>query len=293
MLDKNLNRVLFLDIETTSLTAKFSDLEPRSQEIFAKRFKKDINAEIEVRLSEYLKNVLPISMEKAEITAKKTKKKTEISFEDIKAGIIADAHEEIYNVKAPIFPEFSKIIVITCGILLKNQDESYSMKIMSFADEDEKKLLESFVKHERLGAIFDTIPPKFEKNFENYWSLSAYNGRVFDFPFIAKRLIINGLKLPKMFDYGHLKPWDLTWFLDIKEHWTFGIYDGAVSLDCLANVFGVKSSKESLSGDKVKDAYWVDKNLEGIKEYCEEDVRALGEIFLRMKGIRVDVNMIK
>lgn len=299
MLDlKPLNRILFLDIETTSQKANFSELTTHQQELFIKRFKKDFESAVELKYKEYLlqkasKKEEVIQPENETSTKKKTtKKKVEESSDDkVLADIKLEVASELYNVKAPIFPEFGRILCISIGVMWKNKedDDFYYIKIITFSNEDEKTLLIDFMNHPKLGPILNKVAGKFDKNQSDFWALCAHNGRVFDFPFIAKRMIVHGFKLPAMFDYAHLKPWEQNHIIDTKESWSFGIWDAAVSLDLLSDIFNVASSKDDIDGSQVKDIFWVENDLPRISIYCEKDVVALATNYLRMKSMTEEV----
>jgi len=292
MLDqKKLNRILFMDIETTSQKPNFCDLSDHQKEIFKKRFKKEFSSEVEKKSIELLSKKKE-SDNVSEDTMKTTKKKPfkNISKEKILKSIEEAVGTELYNIKAPIFPEFGRIICISVGAMWKNDaDDFYNIKINTFANEDEKVLLEEFKNHPKLGLILNNIAGKYDKNQDNFWAMCAHNGRIFDFPYITKRMIINGLKPPSMFDYAHLKPWEQTHIIDTKEAWSFGIWDAVVSLESLSEIFGVTSSKSDIDGSEVKDIFWVEKDLDRIAKYCEKDVIALATNYLRMKSMSEEV----
>ena len=302
MLDqKPLNRILFLDIETTSQKESFSELTEHQKEIFRKRFKKDFESTLELRYKELLSQKplkdaeVLAEAEKTEGFKKKktTKKKTDdLSLEQIYEGLILEVGTELYNIKAPICPELGMIICISVGVIWRNDgDNFYNIKIISFADEDEKKLLSDFVNHEKLGPIFNSVAGKYEKNLDNFYAICSHNGDVFDFPYIAKRLIINGFCLPKMFDYAHLKPWELSHLIDTKKIWSFNVWDASVSLDGLTDVFGVSSSKDDIDGSEVKNIFWKEKDLQRISNYCSKDVLALAQVYLKMKSMPEEVRL--
>ncbi len=46
--------------------------------------------------------------------------------------------------------------------------------------------------------------------------LCAHNGKEFDFPFIARRMLINRISLPSVLEVAGVKPWE-TKFLDTLE----------------------------------------------------------------------------
>ncbi len=281
MLDlKPLNRILFLDIETTSQKKDFSELTENQKTIFLKKFKKEYNSNVDLKFQVFLA--------KKSGTSAATKKTIESQEKKIKLEVAT----ELYNNKAPIFPEFGRVLCISIGVLWKkNEDDFYNIKVTSFADEDEKVLLDNFINHPKLGVILNKLAGKYEKKLDDFWGMCAHNGRVFDFPFIAKRMIINGFQPPAMFDYAHLKPWEQNHIIDTKEAWGYGVWDAAVSLDCLSDIFNTPSSKDDIDGSQVKDIFWVEKDLDRIVKYCEKDVLALAINYLRMKSMQDEVRL--
>ncbi len=61
-----------------------------------------------------------------------------------------------------------------------------SIKLKSFYGNDEKTLLSEF-RHHAQGIFQDTYRS----------TLCAHNGKEFDYPYIARRMIINGLAIPE------------------------------------------------------------------------------------------------
>jgi len=173
--------------------------------------------------------------------------------------------EEFYKERGGIMAEFGKIICISVGIL----DKSDKIMIKSFAGDDEKKLLEEF------GEIFNR--PKLRDVI-----LCAHNGKEFDFPWIARRFLINGMQPPKPFQLFGKKPWEIP-HLDTMELWKFGDYKSYVSLELLANVFGIPTPKDDIDGSMVASMYWIEKDLFRIVQYCEKDVLTLANVFRRMR----------
>ena len=173
--------------------------------------------------------------------------------------------EEFYKERGGIMAEFGKVICISVGIL----DKSDKIMIKSFAGDDEKKLLEEF------GEIFNR--PKLRDVI-----LCAHNGKEFDFPWIARRFLINGMEPPKPFQLFGKKPWEIP-HLDTKELWKFGDYKSYVSLELLANVFGIPTPKDDIDGSMVASMYWIEKDLFRIVQYCEKDVLTLANVFRRMR----------
>ena len=173
--------------------------------------------------------------------------------------------EEFYKERGGIMAEFGKIICISVGIL----DKSDKIMIKSFAGDDEKKLLEEF------GEIFNR--PKLRDVI-----LCAHNGKEFDFTWIARRFLINGMQPQKPFQLFGKKPWEIP-HLDTMELWKFGDYKSYVSLELLANVFGIPTPKDDIDGSMVASIYWIEKDLFRIVQYCEKDVLTLANVFRRMR----------
>jgi len=175
--------------------------------------------------------------------------------------------EEVYA-KAGIYAEFGKIICISVGFISEN--EVRKIRLKSFFDEDEKTLLENF---------FALLNKKFNKA-EHL--LCAHNGKEFDFPYISRRGLINGLKLPKILDNASKKPWEIK-HLDTLELWKFGDYKHYTSLNLLASIFNIDSPKDDISGADVAKVYYIDNNLQRIVKYCEKDALTVAQLFLKYK----------
>ncbi|SHF09056.1 ribonuclease H-like domain-containing protein [Chryseobacterium takakiae] len=173
--------------------------------------------------------------------------------------------QDFYSEKAGIMAEFGKIICITIGMLEKND----TLKIKSFAGHDEKKILLEF------GEIFNS--PRLREVI-----LCAHNGKEFDFPWIARRFLINGMMPPVPFQMFGKKPWEIP-HLDTMELWKFGDYKSFVSLELLAHIFKVPTPKDDIDGSMVSSIYYIEKDLQRIVDYCEKDVLTLANIFRRMR----------
>lgn len=172
---------------------------------------------------------------------------------------------DFYPERAGIMAEFGKIICISIGMV----DQNDTLKIKSFADDDEKKLLVDF------GELFNS--PRLRNVI-----LCAHNGKEFDFPWIARRFLINGMQPPKPFQLYGKKPWEIP-HIDTMELWKFGDYKSFVSLELLAHVFGIPTPKDDIDGSMVASIYHIEKDLSRIVKYCEKDVLTLSNIFRRMR----------
>jgi len=182
-----------------------------------------------------------------------------------------ESGEDVYS-RAGIYAEFGKIICISAGIVSFSKNE-YRMRIKSYYGDDEKLLLSDFC----------TMLEHFAANKRSVF-LCAHNGKEFDFPYISRRLLINGLKLPAVFDNSGKKPWEIA-HLDTMELWKFGDYKHYTSLDLLATIFDIPSPKNDMDGSMVADVYWKEGDTARIVEYCQNDVQATAQLFMRYKGM--------
>ena len=185
-----------------------------------------------------------------------------------------DTAEKLYP-RAAIYAEFGKIICIGMGVIIEKNGEK-TMHVKCLRGHDEKTLLEQFIK-------------VLTQQQGRYPYLCAHNGKEFDFPYIARRILINGLEIPAILDAAGKKPWEVNW-LDTMELWKFGDYKNYTSLELLAHVFGIPTPKDDIDGSQVGMVYWQEKNLERIAQYCAKDIVTLIRLFLKMKGVSSPMN---
>ena len=177
---------------------------------------------------------------------------------------------EFYKLKSGVMAEFAKIICISVGYLFTEKNENH-FRIKSFYGDDEKQIITDFNK---------LLNSQFNKK---QHQLCAHNVKEFDFPFIARRTLINGLKLPALLDIAGKKPSEVN-HLDTMELWKFGDYKHYTSLKLLAALFNTPTPKDDIDGSQVAGVYWNDKDLERIKKYCQKDTLTLAQLLLKYKG---------
>lgn len=239
-----LNNMVLFDIETTSNTEKVSEQPEGIQEIWKER-------------CDYLR--LP----------PKNANQTDVS--DLN-------DQELWEDKAPLHPEFGRIICISFGKLKLDDPAHPQIQLTSIYGDDEAELL-------RKSAA--GIEKMYVSNSNTL--LVGHNSERFDIPFISKRLIINSIDLPGAMVAWNRKPWDAK-MLDTSKVWGFGSWqEGFVALKLLTQILGLPSPKDEMAGKDVYDNYWRKNNLEGIKTYCEKDVVALGQVLLRMAGFKTEI----
>ncbi|MEJ4089862.1 3'-5' exonuclease [Galbibacter orientalis] len=176
--------------------------------------------------------------------------------------------EEFYD-RAGIWAEFGMIVCISVGYFTF-KGNTRSFRVTSIHGE-EKDLLNEF--KNLLETHYN----------EPYKLLCGHNAKEFDFPFIARRMIIHGIKLPTKLNLFGKKPWEIP-HLDTMELWKFGDYKHYTSLKLLTNILNIPSPKDDIDGSMVCHVFYVEKDIDKIVTYCEKDVIAVAQIFLRLRG---------
>lgn len=169
--------------------------------------------------------------------------------------------------RAGIWAEFGKVICISAGYFKDAACKEYRLR--SFYAEDERLLLcefKSFV----------------EARFSSKNNLfCAHNGKEFDFPYLARRMLVNRIVLPDILNLFGKKPWEVR-HLDTMELWKFGDYKHYTSLELLSHILGIPSPKnDGISGSEVAHVYYRDRDIRSIVKYCEQDTIALTRVYLR------------
>lgn len=186
------------------------------------------------------------------------------------------AEEEIaalYSEKAAIYAEFGKIICISVGAVSRDKSTGrLKVRLKSFAADDEKALLTEF---SNLIAQFYNDPSK------HY--VCGHNIREFDIPYICRRMVVQQLPFPGLLVIAGKKPWEVKHLVDTLEYWKFGDIKNFTSLRLLAAVLGFPSPKDDIDGSMVGKVYWQENDLDRISYYCEKDVLATVQLFLRFK----------
>lgn len=176
--------------------------------------------------------------------------------------------EEFYD-RAGIWAEFGKVICISVGYFVLKGD-TRNFRVTSFHGE-ETKILKDFK---------NLLETHFNRP---HHVLCAHNGKEFDFPFIARRMIINGIDLPAKLNLFGKKPWEVP-HLDTLELWKFGDYKHFTSLKLLTHILGIPSPKGDIDGSQVRDVYYIEKDIDRIINYCEKDAVAVAQVFLRFRN---------
>ena len=177
--------------------------------------------------------------------------------------------EDIFKEKGGIYAEFGKIVVIGMGFI-KMENGKPVLRIKTLKNDDEKALLKDFID------IINKFPPK-------ELCFCAHNGKEFDFPFLSRRILVNELNLPEPLQMSGKKPWEIK-HLDTLDLWKFGDYKHYTSLELLAALFNISSSKDDIDGSMVDAIYYEEKDLDRICKYCAQDVVVTTQLYMRLTG---------
>lgn len=176
--------------------------------------------------------------------------------------------DEFYE-RAGIWAEFGKIICISVGYF-NFKGATRTFRTTTFYG-DEKQLLQEF--KNLLNTHFSS----------SKHLLCGHNAKEFDFPYIARRMIIHRLELPNKLNLFGKKPWEIP-HLDTMELWKFGDYKHFTSLRLLANILGIPSPKDDIDGSQVRQVYYEENDIDRIITYCEKDVVTTAQVLLRLRG---------
>ena len=176
--------------------------------------------------------------------------------------------EEYYD-RAGIWAEFGKIVCISVGYF-KITGDGRSFRTTSFFGKEEELLIQ------------------FKNLIETHFNssrhlLCAHNGKEFDFPYIARRMIIHGIELPYKLNLFGKKPWEVP-HLDTLDLWKFGDYKHYTSLKLLTKILGIPSPKDDIDGSQVRSVFYEEGDIDRIVVYCEKDTVAVAQILLRLRG---------
>lgn len=215
-------------------------------------------------------------------------------------------YEDLYTYfkdKAPLYPEFGKIICISVGVFSSKKGSEGEFVVKSFYGEDEKEMLKGFNK--MLNTLAGTQKRDANGTMDTGRGIDILTGfsiKGFDIPYIVRRMFINGLKPHSLMDYSLKKPWE-TKVLDLKDVWQSTSWY-ASSLINVTTALGLPSPKDVIQGSEVSSTYWgafsaaaeeSDKEkatailyemFDKIKVYCEKDVVAVMQSIEKLENLQ-------
>lgn len=155
--------------------------------------------------------------------------------------------------------EFNKIVTIGLG-----HKRDGVIKAGAKTMEDEVELLSWFTNY------LDNRPNDL---------LCAHGGKIFDFPILVRRLLINNMLIPIQLQIMNIKPWEAM-LIDTMDIWSCNQYY-RVTLDLLCWSLGIESPKDAIDGTNVSELYFK-KDFGTLNSYCKGDVVALIKCYERL-----------
>ncbi len=212
-------------------------------------------------------NFLDLSPTRQQLWAKKSayKRKYDAADDEI-------ISPEDYYKNAGIWAEFGKVICISVGFLhIFNDGHTKEFRVKSIYGHEEEVVLKAFS---------DLLVQHFH---EPQKLLCGHNIKEFDIPYLARRILINSLPMPKKLSLFGKKPWEIP-HLDTLELWRFGDYKHFTSLKLLTEILGIPSPKDDIDGSQVRQVYYEEQDIKRIANYCEKDVIAVAQVLLKFAG---------
>jgi 3'-5' exonuclease len=175
--------------------------------------------------------------------------------------------KDLYEDRGGIYAEFGKIVVISVGFFTY-VGPALSLRVKAIYNDDE-------------GALLNEFSDLLQKFASKELTLCGHNGKEFDFPYLCRRMLVNNIKLPDVLNTSGKKPWEVN-HLDTMEMWKFGDRKSFTSLELLATLFDIPTSKDAIDGSQVSSVYYDEQDLRKIAKYCSKDVIVTAQLMLRL-----------
>ncbi len=163
--------------------------------------------------------------------------------------------DELYIDKAPLLPEFGKIICMSFGMF---NDEA--KKIMTIVEDDEEVMMRRIAKVFNRAGQSRRVP-------------CGFNIKMFDLPWIIKKMYKYEIDVPLCLNFVNVKPWEIS-ITDISEIWK-GIGKTSSSLDEVLYELDIPISKKIMEGTDVHEYFWGKGDKKSIIAKCEQDIEKL------------------
>lgn len=168
-----------------------------------------------------------------------------------------DATDEEIYAKAALHGEFGMV----CAIGISDASSAPSHALAADFD-SEREILQSLASY---------LTPSTK--------LVGHNIKGFDIPFLAKRYMYHGMRVPDALRTAGKKPWEIQ-HLDTMEMMRFA-GDCPMSLRSACFLFGLGDPKAACSGAEVLDLF-KRKEFEKIGRYVESDVKFTAQLFKKI-----------
>lgn len=172
--------------------------------------------------------------------------------------------EEYYQKYAPHYPEYSKIVGVTYGVVsFDEKDGKLKKQLKRIVSVHEQIVLEQF-----FDVLYNLSSEGQESTPRELKTLCGFNIIYNDIPLLIKRFFIlrDGFKEKREIPFIlknvlDLKPWENHAIIDLASVWNLkgrNIY----SIDLISNFLGFKKDEKIMSQDELSEKYWslVDEN---------------------------------
>lgn len=193
-----------------------------------------------------------------------------------------DIDEVCYEKNAAFFPEYGKIISVAFGTFSVDPEASeptFKKEVGAVSTDDEKHLLQR---------TSDFLNAKYAK-YGADTQLCGFNVIEFDIPYLVKRMIKHGVKVPRLLvNAVSAKPWDMK-VVDVMRDWKFNGMKNT-SLGTIEEFLDVPSSKTGeINGMNLGQKYWECNTeeerrylLKKVGEYAKDDVSSMMDIVVKL-----------
>lgn len=171
--------------------------------------------------------------------------------------------------------EFGKVACVTAGVIRSRAGETEPYFITStYAADDERQVLCDF--SEMIGNFFSSSP---RSHF-----VCGHGVLASDIPFFAKRLIVNRLPLPALFDKHGRRGLEEN-VIDTAVFWSMGNAAAPlVSAPLLASVLGIDVDPADYDAIEAASLYHDDRDINALALRSERKVLVAARIFRAMRG---------
>lgn len=168
--------------------------------------------------------------------------------------------QEKYGEGLNFMPEYNKILTIVVGV---KTNEGIQIKNLDGSEQDQIK------------KFFEIVEKDYNKTAP---ILCGHNIKNFDLPFIIKRALKYGIKIPQRLKAHGKKPREMENILDLFEVYKYLSFSGKGSLDLICNFLDIPTPKQGIDGSQVQ-KYFDDWKESEILEYCKRDVEATMKVY--------------
>ncbi len=171
--------------------------------------------------------------------------------------------------------EFGKAACITAGVIRHRDDSDAPYFVTtSYAGDDEREVIGSFAR----------MLDNFFANRGGAHYLCGHGIWQRDVPFFAKRMLINHMSLPALFDISGRRPLRAQ-LVDTAEFWKFSNHSSArVPADMLASVFGLDAEADDFDPAEASRLFYDEGDIDLVKARSERKALLYAQLLLRFRG---------